>query len=122
MSRISQEMCKSLDIARNLFHVNPHMRKVEKFYLGLNQTMYHYVEKYDNFVKYIVLTHGAVPRSNHPVECALFTARLPVETVLAIRIHEADAPDVNRRSIQHHLGSVAVPLTPSASFVIKITL
>jgi hypothetical protein len=78
--------------------------------MGLNQTMCHYVYTYDNdsddFVKYTVMTHGAVPRSNYQVESVLFTTRLSVESAVAIRIREADDPDVNRRSIQPHLDTL----------------
>jgi transposase InsO family protein len=60
-------MCKSLGIRRiNSTPFNPQMQgKFEKFHLGLNQTMSHYVNKYgsdwDEFVKYALMT--VIPHS-----------------------------------------------------------
>jgi hypothetical protein len=50
MSELFQEMCKLLNVKRiNSTSFNPQMQgKVEKFHLGLNQTMSHYVNKYGN--------------------------------------------------------------------------
>jgi len=58
MSRLFHEMCKILQVKRiNSTSFNPQMqRKVEKFHLGLNQSMSHNVNKYrevwDEFVNY----------------------------------------------------------------------
>jgi hypothetical protein len=64
---------------------------------------YKYGNVWNDFLK------CAVPRSNYQVESVLLTTRLLSEAFLAIRIHEADAPDVNRRSIQHHLDILTDP-------------
>jgi transposase InsO family protein len=69
MSELFQEMCKLLNIRRiNSTAFNPQMQgKVEKFHLGLNQTMSHYVNKYgsgwDEFVNYALMAHRAIPHS-----------------------------------------------------------
>jgi hypothetical protein len=47
---------------------NPKMQgKIEKFHLGLNQTMSHYVNKYgndwDDFVDCMLMAHRAVPHT-----------------------------------------------------------
>jgi transposase InsO family protein len=69
MSELFQEMCKLLNIKRiNSTAFNPKMQgKVEKFHLGLNQTMSHYVNKYgndwDEFVNYALMAHRAIPHS-----------------------------------------------------------
>jgi hypothetical protein len=57
MSELFQDMCKLLQ----------EQGKVEKFHLGLNQTMCHYVNKYgnywDEFVNYALMVHRAIPHS-----------------------------------------------------------
>ena len=66
MSELFQEMCKLLQVKRiNSTSFNSQMQgKVEKFHLGLNQSMSHYVKKYgnnwDEFVEYALM---AVPHS-----------------------------------------------------------
>jgi len=66
MSELFQEICKLLQVKRiNSTFFNPQMQgKVEKFHLGLNQSMSHYVKKYgnnwDEFVEYALM---AVPHS-----------------------------------------------------------
>jgi transposase InsO family protein len=72
MSELFQEMCKLLKVRRiNSTAFNPQMQgKVEKFHLGLNQTMSHYVNKYrndwDEFVNYALMAHRATPHC-HPL-------------------------------------------------------
>jgi transposase InsO family protein len=69
MSELFQEMCKLLNVKRlKSTAFNPQMQgKVEKFHLGLNQTMSHYVNKYgsdwDEFVNYALMAHRAIPHS-----------------------------------------------------------
>jgi hypothetical protein len=69
MSELLQEMCKLLQVKRiNSTSFNPQMQgKVEKFHLGLNQSMSHYFNKYgndwDEFVNYALMAHRAVPHS-----------------------------------------------------------
>jgi len=69
MSELFQEMCKLMQVKRiNLTSFNPQMQgKVEKFHLGLNQSMSHYVNKYgddwDEFVNYALMARHAVPHS-----------------------------------------------------------
>jgi transposase InsO family protein len=69
MSGLFQEICKLLNVKRiNSTAFNPQMQgKVEKFHLGLNQTMSHYVNKYgsdwDEFVNYALMAHRAIPHS-----------------------------------------------------------
>jgi transposase InsO family protein len=68
MSELFQ-MCKLLNIKWiNSTSFNLQMQgKVEKFHLGRNQTMSHYVNRYgndwDEFVNYALMAHRAVPHS-----------------------------------------------------------
>jgi hypothetical protein len=69
MPELFQAMCKLLKVKRiNSTAFNPQTQtKVEKFHLGLNQTMSHYVNKYgndwDEFVDYALMAHRAIPHS-----------------------------------------------------------
>jgi len=69
MSKLFQEVCKLLQVKQiNSTYFNPQLQgKVEKFHLGLNQSMSHYFNKYgdhwDEFVNYASLAHRAVPHS-----------------------------------------------------------
>lgn len=69
MSELFQDVCKLLQVTKiNLTSFNPQMQtKVEKFHLGHNQSMSHFVNKYgndwDEFVNYTLKTHRAVPHS-----------------------------------------------------------
>jgi hypothetical protein len=69
MSALFQEMCRLLQITCiNSTAFNPKMQgKVEKFHVGLNQTMSHYVNKYgndwDDYVGYALMVHCATPHS-----------------------------------------------------------
>jgi hypothetical protein len=69
MPDLFQAMCELLDIKRlSSTAFNPKMQdKVEKFHLGLNQTLSHYVNKYgndwDEFIDYALMAHQAVPHS-----------------------------------------------------------
>jgi hypothetical protein len=62
-------MCGLLKVKRlSSTAFNPKMQgKIEKFHLGLNQTISHYVNKYgndwDEFVDYALMAHRAVPHS-----------------------------------------------------------
>jgi hypothetical protein len=116
MSALFQEMCKMLDIKRiNSTSFNPQMQeKVEKFHLGLNQTMSHYVKKYgnnwDDFVNYALMAHRAIPHSVTRYSPFYLLhgreMRLPVEADLTVRIGEAGDPDINQDSIQLHLDTL----------------
>jgi hypothetical protein len=61
MSEVFQEMCKLLKVERsNCTALNPQIQgKVDKFHLGIKQTMRHYVKKYgndwDEFVNYALM-------------------------------------------------------------------
>jgi transposase InsO family protein len=91
MSELFQEMCKLLKVKRiNSTAFNPQMHgKVEKFHLGLNQTMSHYVNEYgndwDEFLNYALMAHRAIPHST--------TRYSPFYLLLG----EANAPSHGRR-------------------------
>jgi hypothetical protein len=69
MSKLFQEMCILLEVkTSNSTSFSPQLQgKVEKFHLGLNQTVSHYVNKYgndwDEFVSYTLMAHHALPHS-----------------------------------------------------------
>jgi transposase InsO family protein len=82
MSELFQEMYKLMQIRRiNSTAFNPQMQgKVEKFHLGLNQTMSHYVNKYgndwDEFVNYALMTQSHTA-FYHSVQSILFVTWEP---------------------------------------------
>jgi transposase InsO family protein len=113
MSELFQEMCKSLKIGRlNSISFNQQMQwKVEKFHLGLNQTMSHYVNKYGSycgeFVNYALRAHRAIPHSvNRYSPFYLLHGRqmrLPMEDDLITARFLSREPTDRRCSIQSHV-------------------
>jgi len=95
MPEVFQEICKLLQVKRiKSTSFNPQLQgKVEKFHLGLNQIMSHYVNKYgddwDEFVNYALMAHRSVPHSNTKYSPFYLLygreIRLPVEDDLAPR-------------------------------------
>jgi transposase InsO family protein len=117
MSELFQEMCKLLQIRRiNSTAFNPQMQgKVEKFHLGLNQTMSHYVNKYgsdwDEFVNYALMAHRAVPHSITRYSPFYLIhgkqMRLPMEDDLTTARFLSKEPRDGRNSIQDHIETLA---------------
>jgi hypothetical protein len=115
MSELFQEMCKLLQIRRhNSTAFHPQMQvKVEKFHLGLNQTISHYVNKYgsdlDEFVNYALMAHMAISQAvtrYSPFYLLLGRQmRLPMEDDLTTRFVRRDSQ--NRRVVQQHLDTLA---------------
>ena len=95
---------------------NPQMQgKVEKFHLGLNQTMSHYVNKYgsdwDEFVNYALMAQRAIPHSITRYSPFYLLhgrqMRLPMEDDLTTaRFVNREAKD-GRDSIRSHLDTLA---------------
>jgi transposase InsO family protein len=117
MSELFQEMCKLLKVKRiNSTAFNPQMQgKVEKFHLGLNQTMCHYVNKYgndwDDFVNYALMAHRAIPHSTTRYSPFYLLygrqMRLPMEDDLtAAKLLSRESRD-NRNVIQEHVDTLA---------------
>jgi transposase InsO family protein len=116
MSELFQEMCKLLQIRRiNSTAFNPQMQgKVEKFHLGLNQTMSHYVNKYgndwDEFVNYALMAHRAIPHSitrYSPVYLLHGSQmRLPMEDDLTMARFLNKEPKEGSNSIQNHIDTL----------------
>jgi hypothetical protein len=117
MSELFQEMCKLLQIRRiNSTAFNPQMQgKVEKFHLGLNQTMSHYVNKYgsdwDEFVNYALMAHRAIPHSITRYSPFYLMhgrqMRLPMEDDLTTARFLNKEPIDNRNPIQDHIDTLA---------------
>jgi hypothetical protein len=117
MSELFQEMCDLLQVKKvNSSSFNPQMQgKVEKFHLGLNQSMSHCVNKYgndwDEFVNYALMAHRAVPHS--PTRYSPFyllygrEMRLPAEDDLTPEKSVAEDCASRRDSLQHHLETLA---------------
>jgi len=117
MSELFQEMCKLLHVKRiNSASFNPQMQgKVEKFHLGLNQSMSHYVNKYgndwDEFVDYALMAHRAVPHST--IRYSPFyllygrEMRIPTEDDLTPDNFVTKDGASRRESIQHHVETLA---------------
>jgi transposase InsO family protein len=116
MSELFQ-MCKLLNIKRiNSTSFNPQMQgKVEKFHLGLNQTMSHYVNRYgndwDEFVNYVLMAHRAVPHSvtKYSPFCLLLGRQmlLPTEDDLTGRKCVDETRNFNGDLIQTHVDTLA---------------
>jgi transposase InsO family protein len=117
MSELFQEMCKLLRVGRmNSTAFNPQMQgKVEKFHLGLNQTMSHYVNKYgndwDEFVSYALMAHRAIPHSTTRYSPFYLLhgrqMRLPMEDDLTTaRFLHKEASD-SHNPIQDHIDTLA---------------
>jgi transposase InsO family protein len=116
-SELFHEMCKLLQVKRiNLTSFNPQMEgKVEKFHLGLNQSMSHYVNKYrndwDEFVNYALMAHRAVPHSTTRYSPFYLLygreMRFPAEDVLTTKKFVTKDCTSRRESIQHHLETLA---------------
>ena len=117
MSELFQEMCKLLQVKRiNSTAFNPQMQgKVEKFHLGLNQTMSHYVNKYgndwDEFVNYALMAHRAIPHSITRYSPFYLLhgrqMRLPMEDDLTTGKFLKGEPKDNRSLIQDHIDTLA---------------
>jgi transposase InsO family protein len=117
MSQLFREMCKLLQFKRiNSTSFNPQMQgKVEKFHLGLNQSMSHYVNKYgndwDEFVNYALMAHRAVPHSTtrYSPFYLLFgmEMRLPAEDDLTPENFGTEDDASRRDSIQRHMETLA---------------
>jgi transposase InsO family protein len=117
MSELFQEMCKLLGIRRiNSTAFNPQMQgKIEKFHLGLNQTMSHYVNKYgndwDEFVNYALMAHRAIPHSVTRYSPFYLLhgqqMRLPMEDDLTAARFMRREPTDGRDSIQSHIHTLA---------------
>jgi transposase InsO family protein len=116
MSELFQEMCKLLKVKRiNSTAFNPQMQgKVEKFHLGLNQTMSHYVNKYgndwDEFVSYALMAHRAIPHSTTRYSPFYLLhgrqMRLPMEDDLTTARFASKEPRDNRNVIQDHIDTL----------------
>jgi len=117
MSGLFQEMCKLLHVKRiNSTSFNPQMQgKIEKFHLGLNQSMSHYVNKYgddwDDFVNYALMAHRAVPHSitRYSPFYLLYgrEMRLPTEDDLTPEEFMATDGASRRDPVQQHLDTLA---------------
>jgi hypothetical protein len=89
--------------------------KVEKFHLGLNQTMSYYVNKYgsdwDEFVNYALMAHGAIPHSvtRYSIFYLLHgqQMRLPTEDDLTTARFANKEPTDGRDSIHSHIDTLA---------------
>jgi len=107
MSEIFQEICKLLQVKGiNSTTFNSQKQgKDEKFHLGINQSMSHYVNMYGDdwgeFVNYALMAHRAVPHSTTtyspfyllysremrlPAEDDLTPRKVRIKTALAVRI------------------------------------
>jgi hypothetical protein len=116
MSELFQEMCKSLKIRRiNSTAFKLQMQgKVEKFHLGLNQTMSHYVNKYGSdcgeFVNYAFRAHRAIPHSVNRYSAFYLLhgqqMRLPMEDDLITARFLSKEPTDGRDSIQSHVDTL----------------
>jgi transposase InsO family protein len=112
MSELFQEMCKLLQVKRiNSTSFNPQMQgKVEKFHLGLNQSMSHYVNKYgndwDEFVNYALMAHHAVPHTTTRYSPFYLLygreMRLPTEDDLSSEKFVTKGCASHQDSLQHH--------------------
>ena len=110
-------MCKLLQVKRiNSTSFNPQMQgKVEKFNLGLNESMSHYVNKYgndwDEFVNYALMAHRAVPHSitRYSPFCLLYgrEMRLLTEDDLTPENFITTDDSSRRNSVQQHLETLA---------------
>jgi transposase InsO family protein len=117
MSELFQEICKLWQIRRiNSTAFNPQMQgKVEKFHLGLNQTMSHYVNKYgsdwDEFVNYALMAHRAIPHSITRYSPFYLMhgrqMRLPMDDDLTTATFLSTEPKDNRNPIQDHIDTLA---------------
>ena len=117
MSELFQEIWKLLPVKRiNSTSFNPQMQgKVEKFHLGLNQSMSHYVNKYgndwDEFVNYALMAHRAVPHSTTRYSPFYLLygreMRLPTEDSLTPKKFVTEDGASHQDSIQHHLETLA---------------
>ncbi|PNF43061.1 hypothetical protein B7P43_G04743 [Cryptotermes secundus] len=117
MSELFQQMCKLLKIKRiNSTAFNPQVQgKTEKFHLGLNQTMSHYVNKYgsdwDEFANYALMAHRANPHSaiRYSPFCLLHgqQMRLPTEDDLTTARFVNKEPTDGRDSIRSHIDTLA---------------
>jgi hypothetical protein len=117
MSELFQEMCKLLKVKRiNSSTFNPQMQgKVEKFHLGLNQTMSHYVNKYGNdwheFVNYALMARRAIPHSITRYSPLYLLhgrqMRLPMEDDLTTAKFVRGEPRDNHSLIQDHIYTLA---------------
>jgi transposase InsO family protein len=117
MSELFQEVCKLLQVKRiNSTSFNPQMQgKVEKFHLGLNQSMSHYVNKYgndwDEFVNYALMAHRSVPHSitRYSPFYLLYgrEMRLPTEDDLSPEKSVTTNNGNHKDSVQHHLETLA---------------
>jgi hypothetical protein len=117
MSELFQEMCKLLKVRRiNSTAFNPQMQgKFEKFHLGLNQTMSHYVNKYGSdwyeFVSYALMAHRVTPHSVTRYSPFYLLhgqqMRLPMEDVLTtVRFVRREVKD-HQNPVQDHLDTLA---------------
>ena len=117
MSELFQEICKLLQVKRtNLTSFNLQMQeKVEKFHMGLNQSMSHYVKKYgddwDEFVNYALMAHRAVPHSTTRYSPFYLLygreMRLPAEDDLMLKKFVTNDGASSQDSVQHHLETLA---------------
>jgi hypothetical protein len=117
MSELIQEMCKLLKIRRiNSTAFNPQMQgKVEKFHLGVNQSMSHYVNQYgsdwDDFVNYAVMAHRAIPHSVTRYSPYYLLhgreMRLPMEDDLTMAKFVNQESNNGRSAVQDHIDTLA---------------
>jgi transposase InsO family protein len=127
ISELFKEMCKLLQVKRiNSTSFNPQMQgQVEKFHLGLNQSMSHYVNKYrndwDQFVNYALMAHRAVPHSTTRYSPFYLLygreMRLPAEDDLTPEKFVMKDCASRWESIQHHLETLADRLTEAYQVV-----
>jgi hypothetical protein len=117
MSGLFQEMCKLLKVKLiNATAFIPQLQgKVEKFHVGLNQTMRHYVNKYwndwDEFVNYALISQRAIPHSftRHSPFYLLHgqQMRLAMEDDLTTARFVRRQSRDRRKSIQDHIDTLA---------------
>jgi transposase InsO family protein len=114
LSELFQEICKLFQIQRIMSTAfNPKIQgKIERFHLGLNQTISHYVNKYgnnwDDFVDCALMAHRAVPDSTtkyipYYLLCGR-EMRLPSVDDLAVLTPKAlteDSPATENQILEH---------------------
>jgi hypothetical protein len=115
MSELFQEMCKLIKRINSIAFNAQMQGKVEKFHLGLNQTMSHYVNKYGSdwgeFVNYAPMAHRAIPHSiTRYSQFYLLHGRqmrLPMEDDLVAARFSSKGPKDDSNTIQDHIDTLA---------------